>query len=576
MSENTFNDINDGDWYKDDVLKNNKAGNILGDGENIRPNDFITREEFAVIICKALYIDPVLEETGFNDDSEISDWAKGYVNALHKSNYINGRENNNFEPKAFITRAEVVKVLDSACNKIYTYRFDNTENINSNVVISGNYADLKNTTINGNLILSPSLSKEKIVLDNVKVNGKVVDLGNDVKKLELINGSVINQLELNGKYPNGITVSIDEKESVPLINVNTSSNVVIDGNGDYKVINLNSESNITINSNAIIEKVNTFNSCVVKNDGRIVLMDVVKSVPSVKTNGVGVTYMITTENLSIDADIRLEKLILKDLTATVKITDKVFKVQDVKGNDIKDKYYTAPPAPEKPPVSTRKPTDVIPPNIRTSGDIIYASPTATCKFTSDSYGKYYYVVLPILSDEPTVNYIVENGIEGELINGMNKITVSGLSGCHRLLVVAEDDEGNLTKKYISYKLYDNWRYVNGDISFIDRVSIDEESDRITFSATSEFYNSNIAYVCVPQGRETFGEITIDYVRAGKDNKGVSVFTVDGNFGTGSMIEKEGVFSIDCDKDFDYNVYAVIMKNGNYTSVVKEIRVDKLQ
>ena len=67
---NNFTDLGE-DWYTNDILKAHAAGIIEGDGSTVRPLDNITRQEAAVVLCRALGIE--LEEnvtqTSFADDA---------------------------------------------------------------------------------------------------------------------------------------------------------------------------------------------------------------------------------------------------------------------------------------------------------------------------------------------------------------------------------------------------------------------------------------------------------------------------------------------------------------------------
>lgn len=72
----------------------------------------ITREEVAVLICKALSLAPVEEESTFLDAVDISSWAKGYVVALEKQEIMIGYPNQKYLPSKNITKAEFVTVLN--------------------------------------------------------------------------------------------------------------------------------------------------------------------------------------------------------------------------------------------------------------------------------------------------------------------------------------------------------------------------------------------------------------------------------------------------------------------------------
>ena len=107
-----FKDVASNKWYYDDILIAKKAGYIDGyDDNTFRPDNLITREEASKIIAmvKGYKGDGILD---FDDTSQISNWAKSYVDALCDNNIINGYDDNTFKPKNRITRAETVKMLN--------------------------------------------------------------------------------------------------------------------------------------------------------------------------------------------------------------------------------------------------------------------------------------------------------------------------------------------------------------------------------------------------------------------------------------------------------------------------------
>jgi len=117
-----FSDVKTGDWYANAIEAAYKAGIILGDGSNMRPNDKITREEMASIAMRvygklAAYNEEQLDKTMFNDDNIISDWAKNAVANAVKQGIINGEPNNMFAPKGNATRAEAAAVIYNLLDK---------------------------------------------------------------------------------------------------------------------------------------------------------------------------------------------------------------------------------------------------------------------------------------------------------------------------------------------------------------------------------------------------------------------------------------------------------------------------
>ncbi|CAK4844825.1 unnamed protein product [Aphanomyces euteiches] len=113
-AELTFTDkAKIGSWAQKSVAQAVYAGITNGyeDG-SFRPNAEITRTEMAAMIAKALGLSSgATEASGFADDKDIPDWAKGAVAAIKNLGIIEGKGANQFAPGDKTTRAEAVTVL---------------------------------------------------------------------------------------------------------------------------------------------------------------------------------------------------------------------------------------------------------------------------------------------------------------------------------------------------------------------------------------------------------------------------------------------------------------------------------
>ncbi len=111
--ENPFSDVQSGAWYEDAVLKCAAAGIMKGTSDTTAdPNSTITREQASVMLARSLGIADGNGSSDFADAGQISDWAAGAVKAMADLGIVNGVGNNNFVPKANITRASVAAILD--------------------------------------------------------------------------------------------------------------------------------------------------------------------------------------------------------------------------------------------------------------------------------------------------------------------------------------------------------------------------------------------------------------------------------------------------------------------------------
>ena len=91
------------------------------------PSKKVTREEAANILGRALGINPPLgqeirEVKKFKDYKKVADHRLPYVELVLQKGYMNGKSNNTFDPKAYITRGEFSKVISNANEDLLHHR----------------------------------------------------------------------------------------------------------------------------------------------------------------------------------------------------------------------------------------------------------------------------------------------------------------------------------------------------------------------------------------------------------------------------------------------------------------------
>lgn len=106
------------DWAAGYVATAHARGVILGkpDGR-FAPHEFITREEMAVMIARAIGLTES-GDTGFTDNEFISDWARGPTRWLGEEGIISGMGDGTFAPKDYLTRAQGARVLAQFIRRI--------------------------------------------------------------------------------------------------------------------------------------------------------------------------------------------------------------------------------------------------------------------------------------------------------------------------------------------------------------------------------------------------------------------------------------------------------------------------
>jgi hypothetical protein len=119
-----FTDIKSDAWYSSYVATASKLGIVSGRSKDtFAPNASITREEMAIMVIRALEvksgkkIDPAVGVTTFADASSISKWADSYVKTAAGLGLLQGRENNQFAPKGWMTRAESAQIIYTLLSK---------------------------------------------------------------------------------------------------------------------------------------------------------------------------------------------------------------------------------------------------------------------------------------------------------------------------------------------------------------------------------------------------------------------------------------------------------------------------
>ena len=113
-AEVSFADFDASKWYAPYVKKAVAAGLISGysDGR-FGVGDGVRRCDMAVMICRALGLNSAENNIIFADDTNIPDYAKDAVYALKTAGIVSGDTDGNFNPTAYLTRAECAQVIST-------------------------------------------------------------------------------------------------------------------------------------------------------------------------------------------------------------------------------------------------------------------------------------------------------------------------------------------------------------------------------------------------------------------------------------------------------------------------------
>ena len=119
MSNGTFEDVKTGDWFYKEVETLYNIGIVDGmDEHKFSPDEPVTRAEFAVM--EARFADLDYKDGNIFDDVPNGHWAYSYINAAANAGWIEGYPDGSFRPDEPISRAEVVRLVNSMVNRSVT------------------------------------------------------------------------------------------------------------------------------------------------------------------------------------------------------------------------------------------------------------------------------------------------------------------------------------------------------------------------------------------------------------------------------------------------------------------------
>ena len=125
-SDAIFSDVKDGEWFYVYVNFAKEQELVAGyeDG-TFKPDNAITRQEFAVMIAKFLKIEPVdPDNSNFTDIDDVAEWARGYVAAIEAKGITKGYEDGTFRPDNLLTRAEAATIINQGLERVPLSKLD--------------------------------------------------------------------------------------------------------------------------------------------------------------------------------------------------------------------------------------------------------------------------------------------------------------------------------------------------------------------------------------------------------------------------------------------------------------------
>lgn len=177
-----FADVPSEAWYYRSVMSASGSGIAEGmEGGRFAPLASITREDAAVMLDRAFQLSTGEEASAalqaFSDAGAAAGYAKKALTYLVEAKVLKGADGQ-LLPKKPITRAESAALLAGMLNIVIDKpTLFETPLVKGNVVIRTAGATLRNTIIEGNLLLAEGIREGEVTLEGVTVTGSTVIKG---------------------------------------------------------------------------------------------------------------------------------------------------------------------------------------------------------------------------------------------------------------------------------------------------------------------------------------------------------------------------------------------------------------
>ena len=188
-----YKDVSKSKWYYKDVALAVQMGTYNGrSSSSMAPDAPISRQEAMTVVARALELDydayAKTDLSAFSDRDKISAWALPYVRSMVGAGYIHGR-GKILAPLDNITRSEFAQIFYNIIGTYIVSKGTYDKDIKGSVLIRTDDVELKNLTVDGDLIIGCGAADGKVTLDNVTVTGRLLVWGGGTKAVYCNNGT---------------------------------------------------------------------------------------------------------------------------------------------------------------------------------------------------------------------------------------------------------------------------------------------------------------------------------------------------------------------------------------------------
>ena len=215
-----YKDVSKSAWYYKDVALAVQMGTYNGRSSSaMAPDAPISRQEAMTVVARALELDydsySKTDLSAFSDRDKISAWALPYVRAMVGADYIHGR-GKVLAAQDNISRAEFAQIFHNIICSYITVKGTYDKDIKGSVLVRTDDVTLQNMTVDGDLIIGCGAADGKIVLDNVKVTGRLLVWGGGVRAVYCNNGAQMPEVVV-ARVDDAVKVIYDRDSTLAVI-----------------------------------------------------------------------------------------------------------------------------------------------------------------------------------------------------------------------------------------------------------------------------------------------------------------------------------------------------------------------
>ena len=215
-----YKDVSKSKWYYKDVALAVQMGTYNGrSASSMAPDAPISRQEAMTVVARALELDydsySKTDLSAFSDRDKISAWALPYVRSMVGAGYIHGR-GKILAPLDNITRSEFAQIFYNIIGTYIVSKGTYDKDIKGSVLIRTDDVELKNLTVDGDLIIGCGAADGKITLDNVTIKGRLLVWGGGVQAVYCNNGTSTPEV-IAARVDDAVKIIFDRDSTLAVI-----------------------------------------------------------------------------------------------------------------------------------------------------------------------------------------------------------------------------------------------------------------------------------------------------------------------------------------------------------------------